>query len=67
MAKIVGVNLAKNGSLAIVEDGEIVFYLEEERVSRVKRDISAINLAQKYIDSTVDVVTICDCFTRYMR
>ena len=67
MAKIVGVNLAKNGSLAIVEDGEIVFYLEEERVSRVKRDVSAINLAQKYIDSTVDVVTICDCFTRYNR
>ena len=64
MTKIVGVNLSHNGSLAIIEDGQIVFYLEEERVSRVKRDVSAETLANKYIDSSVDVVTICDAFTR---
>ena len=67
MAKIVGINLAKNGSLAIIQDGKLEFYLEEERVSRVKRDISAKTLADKYIDSSVDVVTICDCFTRYNK
>ena len=65
MARIVGINLAKNGSLAIIQDGHIEFYLEEERVTRIKRDISAETLADKYIDSIVDVVTICDCFTRY--
>ena len=67
MAKIVGINLAKNGSLAIIEDGKIKLYLEEERVSRVKRDVSAKTLADKYIDSSVDVITICDCFTRYNK
>ena len=67
MTKIVGINLAKNGSLAIVQDGVVEFYLEEERVTRVKRDVSAETLANKYIDSSVDVVTICDCFTRYNK
>ena len=65
MTRIVGINLAKNGSLAVIQDGVVDFYLEEERVTRVKRDISAKTLADKYIDSSVDVVTICDCFTRY--
>ena len=63
--RIVGINLAKNGSLAIIQDGEVEFYLEEERVTGIKRDISAKTLADRYVDSTVDVVTICDCYTRY--
>ena len=67
MAKIVGINLAKNGSLAIIQDGHVEFYLEEERVSRIKRDVGAKTLADEYIDSSVDVVTICDCFTRYNK
>ena len=65
--RIAGINLAKNGSLVILQDGEIEFYLEEERVTRTKRDISAKALADKYIDSSIDVLTICDCFTRYTR
>ena len=65
--RIAGINLAKNGSLVILHDGEIEFYLEEERVTRTKRDISAKTLANKYIDSSIDVLTICDCFTRYTR
>ena len=63
--RIAGINLAKNGSLAIIQDGELEFYLEEERVTGIKRDISAKTLADRYVDSTVDAVTICDCFTRY--
>lgn len=63
--RIIGINLAKYGSLAIIQDGELEFYLEEERVTGIKRDISAKTLADRYVDSTVDAVTICDCFTRY--
>ena len=65
--RIAGINLAKNGSLAIINDGEIEFYLEEERATRIKRDVSAKALASKYIDSDIHAVTICDCFTRYNR
>ena len=64
MARIVGINLSHNGSLAIIQDGQVEFYLEEERVTRIKRDVSAKTLADKYIDSSVDAVTICDAFTR---
>ena len=63
--RIVGINLAKNGSLAILQDGQLEFYLEEERVTKIKRDVSAKQLAAQYIDDTVDAVTICDCYTRY--
>ena len=63
--RIAGINLAKYGSIAIIQDGELEFYLEEERVTGIKRDISAKTLADRYVDSTVDAVTICDCFTRY--
>ena len=65
--RIAGINLAKNGSLAIINEGKIEFYLEEERATRIKRDISAKALASKYIDSDIHAVTICDCFTRYNR
>ena len=65
--RIAGINLAKNGSFVILNDGEIEFYLEEERVTRSKRDISAKTLANKYIDSSVDALAICDSFTRYTK
>ena len=64
MARIAGINLSKYGSLAIIDDGKVEFYLEEERISRVKRDRGAVQLVQKYLDD-VDVVTICDCYTKY--
>jgi len=65
MGRICGLNLSHNGSLAILEGGEVEFYLEEERVSRVKRDRSARTLAAQYLDDDLDVVTICDCYTTY--
>ena len=64
MARIAGINLSKYGSLAIIDDGKVDFYLEEERVSRVKRDRGAVQLVHKYLDD-VDVVTICDCCLLY--
>jgi carbamoyltransferase len=33
---ILGVNPGHNGSVALVSDGEVVYYLEEERLSRQK-------------------------------
>jgi carbamoyltransferase len=35
---ILGVNPGHNGSVALVSDGEVVYYLEEERLSRQKYD-----------------------------
>ena len=62
--RIAGINLSKNGSLAIINDGEVEFYLEEERLSRIKRDRGAKLLVEKYLDG-VDAVAICDCYTKY--
>ena len=64
MARIAGINLSKYGSLSIINDGRVEFYLEEERISRVKRDRGAVQLGHRYLDD-VDVVTICDCYTKY--
>ena len=35
---ILGITPGHNGSVALVSDGELIFYLEEERLSRVKYD-----------------------------
>jgi len=35
---VLGINPGHNGSAAIVSDGKLVFYLEEERLSRLKYD-----------------------------
>lgn len=35
---ILGINPGHNGSIAVVEDGNLVHYCEEERVSRIKYD-----------------------------
>jgi carbamoyltransferase len=34
--KVMGVNLSHDGSICVVEDGEIIFYQEEERATHVK-------------------------------
>ena len=63
--KVLGINLAKNGSIAIVNDGKLEFYLEEERVTRKKRDVGAYALCEKFVDGSIDVAVYSDCFTRY--
>ena len=35
---ILGIHPGHNGSIALISDGELVYYLEEERISRLKRD-----------------------------
>ena len=38
MANILAINPGHNGSAALVSDGKLVFYVEEERISRLKYD-----------------------------
>ena len=35
---VLGINPGHNGAAALISDGELVYYLEEERLSRKKRD-----------------------------
>jgi carbamoyltransferase len=35
---VLGISVGHNGAAALVSDGELVYYLEEERLSRYKRD-----------------------------
>tara|TARA_R110000823_G_scaffold271641_1_gene391073 strand:+ start:2820 stop:3878 length:1059 start_codon:yes stop_codon:yes gene_type:complete len=46
---ILGVNLSHNGSIALVSDGKLILYLEEERLSRFKRDSNPYILLDKYL------------------
>ena len=44
---ILGINLSHNSSVCVLSDGEIVFFLEEERLSKKKHDILPLNLLLK--------------------
>ena len=49
---ILGINPGHNGSAALISDGELIYYLEEERLSRFKRDgnpfRTIIDICSKY-------------------
>ena len=55
---VLGLNLSNNGSICIMRDGEIDFYLESERITRKKRD-HAVRSLIKYVDN-IDAIAICD-------
>ena len=62
MYNILGISVGHNSSVALISDGELVYYLEEERLSKVKKDPHPfkvmINLFSKYkIDEIVTVGT----------
>lgn len=46
---ILGVNVSHNSSIALVSNGKLVFYLEEERLSRFKRDYDPYFLLKNYL------------------
>ena len=55
---VLGISPGHNGSAALVSDGKLVYYLEEERLSRFKRDgnpfRAMIDICSKYkIDELV--------------
>ena len=45
--KILGVNLSHNSSVCVLENGEIIFYLEEDRLSKKKYDDLPLELLIK--------------------
>tara|TARA_R110000772_G_scaffold266159_1_gene388246 strand:- start:110 stop:1237 length:1128 start_codon:yes stop_codon:yes gene_type:complete len=57
---ILGITPGHNGSVALVSDGELVYYLEEERLSRMKRDGNPFKtlyfILNKY---KIDEVVLC--------
>ena len=42
--RILGVNLSNNGSICLLNDGEIELYLEAERLTRKKRDYNSYKI-----------------------
>ena len=57
--RILGVNLSNNGSICLLNNGEIELYLEAERLSRKKRDYNCTKLFKLVKD--VDKIAISDC------
>ena len=55
--KVLGVNLSHNASIAIVEDGKLLMSLEEERLSKFKKDNKITNLFKKIKNNYFDIVT----------
>jgi carbamoyltransferase len=49
---IAGINPGHNGSLCLLRDGEIVFFIEEERLSRQKYDGTPFRSMMKILDYT---------------
>lgn len=52
MYNILGINPGHNGSAALVSDGEVVFYAEEERLSRMKYDGNPFRAMLQVLEST---------------
>ena len=57
---VLGLNLSNNGSVCVMRDGDIAFYLESERLTRKKRDHSIRSLF-KYVHD-IDAIAICDSY-----
>ena len=55
--RVLGVNLSHNASIAIVEDGKLLMSLEEERLSKFKKDNKVTNLFNKIKNDYFDIVT----------
>ena len=58
---ILGINIGHNGSTALFKDNELLFYIEEERLTRQKYDgnpMAGIDLAFTYTDH-IDFLVIC--------
>ena len=63
---LLGINIGHNGSTALYKDSELIFYVEEERLTRVKYDgnpFAGIDLAFTYTDH-VDFLIICSTIVR---
>ena len=58
---ILGINVGHNGSVALYNDANLVFFVEEERLTKLKYDghpIIGIETAYKYTDH-IDMLLVC--------
>tara|TARA_R110000782_G_scaffold171492_2_gene263192 strand:+ start:623 stop:2320 length:1698 start_codon:yes stop_codon:yes gene_type:complete len=57
---ILGVNINHNGSAALISNGELVYFLEEERLSKEKRDSSPFRVMFEILNKyPIDEIVIC--------
>ena len=61
---ILGINTSHNGSVCVLSDGEIDFFLEEDRITRIKHDSIPLKLLS-YISSKyyIDEIAISGLYT----
>ena len=58
---LVGINVGHNGATALFHDDELIFYIEEDRLSRLKYDgnpFAGMLLAYDYTDK-IDYLILC--------
>ena len=55
--KVLGVNLSHNASIAVVEDGKLLMSLEQERLSKIKKDKNINKLFEKIKNNYFDIIT----------
>ena len=58
---LLGINVGHNGATALYKDSELIFYIEEDRLSRLKYDgnpYMGMELAYNYTD-TIDYIVLC--------
>lgn len=56
---ILAINPGHNGSICLLKDGEIDFYIEEERITRVKYDGNPLRTLYKILETTkIDVLVL---------
>jgi len=58
MSYILGVAIGHNSSVALLKDGELVLHIEEERLSRVKRDGNPFKALLKVLEYTKEIDTL---------
>jgi carbamoyltransferase len=65
--KVLGINLGHNGSICLLDDGEIVEYLEEERISKIKRDGGVSKSVDLYLSNHtgIEYAVIAQAFIRH--
>ena len=64
--KVLGINLGHNGSACVLDDGILLEYLEEERLSRIKRDVGAKKVVEYFLEKYSDIkyAVFAEAYTR---
>jgi carbamoyltransferase len=63
--RILSISTAHDSSVCLYEDGEVLYFFKEERLSRIKKDgfpILSLNKVLELNDKSIDVVVFCPVF-----